>query len=163
MLSLLRNTKDMPASNKKTLPPFSLRLTPEERAQLENDAAGMSLGAYIRSRLFDSSVPKRRIRNKFPVKDHHKLAKVLGELGRSRMANNLNQLAKAVNRGILDVTPETEQAIRNSCSDIRWMRHVLMAAMGLIEEKNHDSERLATWWGQATGNAPSKGRRKRAC
>ena len=106
MLSLLRNTKDMPASNKKTLPPFSLRLTPEERVQLEKDAAGMSLGAYIRSRLFDSTVPKRRTRNKFPVKDHKELAKVLSELGRSQLANNLNQLARAVNRGTLDVTPE---------------------------------------------------------
>ncbi|GJL64922.1 MAG: hypothetical protein NPIRA04_35760 [Nitrospirales bacterium] len=153
----------MPASNKKTLPPFSLRLTPEERAQLEKDAAGMSLGAYIRSRLFDSSVPKRQVRNKFPVKDHQELAKVLGELGRSRLANNLNQLAKAVNRGTLEVTPETQKSIHDGCSDIRWMRHVLMAAMGLKEEKNNDPERLATWWGQATGSAPSKGRRKRAC
>ena len=121
----------MPATNKKTLPPFSLRLTPEERAQIEKDAAGMSLGAYIRSCLFDSSVPKRRVRNKFPVKDHQELAKVLGKLGRSRLANNLNQLAKAMNRGTLEITPETEQVIHDACSDIRWMRHILMAAMGL--------------------------------
>ena len=153
----------MPAPNKKTLPPFSLRLTPEERARLEQEATGMSLGAYIRSRLFDSSVPKRRTRNKFPVKDHEELAKVLGELGRSRLANNLNQLAKAVNSGTLEVTPETERSIQNACSDIRWMRHVLMAAMGLQVENYHDPERLATWWGQATGSSPSEGRRKRAC
>ncbi len=141
----------MPASNKKTLPPFSLRLTPVERAQLENDAAGMSLGAYIRSRLFDSSVPKRRTRNKHPVKDHQELAKVLGELGKSRLANNLNQLAKAANTGSLEVTPKTEQALQQACSDIHWMRHVLMTAMGLTEEKNHDPERLTAWWSQATG------------
>ncbi|GJL65642.1 MAG: hypothetical protein NPIRA05_06130 [Nitrospirales bacterium] len=153
----------MTASKKKTPSPFSLRLTLEERTQLERDAAGMSLGAYIRSGLFGSSVPKRRVRNKFPVKDHQELAKVLGELGRSRLANNLNQLATAVNRGTLDITPETEQAIRDGCSDISWMRHVLMVALGLIAEKDHDSERLATWWGQATGRAPSKSRRKRAC
>ncbi len=34
-------------------PPFSLRLTFEERAKIEVDAAGMSLGGYIRSRLLD--------------------------------------------------------------------------------------------------------------
>ena len=155
--------KDMPAPKKKQIPPFSLRLTPEERTQLEKDAAGMSLGAYIRSRLFETSTPKRRTRNKYPVKDHQELAKVLGELGRSRLANNMNQLAKAVNKGILEVTPETEQAISNGSSDIRWMRHVLMAALGLIVEKDHDSERLTTRWGQATGCTPTKNRRKRAC
>jgi hypothetical protein len=149
--SILRKAKDMPASNKKPLPPFSLRLTPEERAQLDKDAAGMSLGAHIRSRLFDSSVSKRRTRNKHPVKDHQELAKVLGELGRSRLANNMNQLAKAMNEGSLEISTETEKAIRDGCSDIRWMRHVLMTAMGLIEANNHDPERLTTWWSQATG------------
>lgn len=37
--------------SKGRLPPFSLRLKFEERAQLEADAAGMPLGAYVRSRL----------------------------------------------------------------------------------------------------------------
>lgn len=121
----------MPASNNKTLPPFSLRLTPEERTQLEKDAAGMSLGAYIRFRLFDSSVSKRRTRNKQPVKDHEKLAKLLGELGKSRLSSNMNQLARAVNTGSLEVSPDTEKAIQQACADIHWMRQVLITAMGL--------------------------------
>ncbi|MGF1623944.1 MAG: plasmid mobilization relaxosome protein MobC [Alphaproteobacteria bacterium] len=37
---------------------------------------------------------------------------MLGELGRSRIANNLNQLARAANSGSLPVTPETVQAKR---------------------------------------------------
>lgn len=122
----------------KPLPPFSLRFTCEERAQLERDAAGMSLGAYIRSRIFDESLPKRRTRSKHPVKDHQELAKVLGELGRSRLANNLNQLAKAANSGSLEVSPDTERAIQDGCADIRWMRQVLMSALGLGPENGHD-------------------------
>ena len=88
-------------------PPFSLRLTFEERAALEQAAAGMPLGAYIRSRLFDGDLPPRRTRGKFPVKDQQALGKVLGELGKSRFANNLNQLARAANTGSLPVTPDT--------------------------------------------------------
>ncbi len=122
----------------KPLPPFSLRFTCEERAQLERDAAGMSLGAYIRSRIFDDTLPKRRTRGKHPVKDHEELAKVLGELGRSRLANNLNQLAKATNSGSLEVSPDTERAIKDGCADIRWMRQVLMSALGLGPENGHD-------------------------
>ena len=135
---LLYKKKEMPASDKKQIPPFSLRLTPEERLQLEQDAAGMSLGSYIRSRIFDENLPKRRTRNKHPVKDHQDLAKVLGELGRSRLANNLNQLAKAANSGSLEVSPDTEKAIRNACTEVRWMRWVLTSALGLLPEKSHD-------------------------
>ena len=128
----------MPSTEKKQLSPFSLRFTLEERAQLEREAIGLSIGAYIRSRLFDESIPKRRTRSKHPVKDHQELAKVLAELGRSRLANNLNQLAKAANSGSLEVTPDTEQALKQACSDIRWMRHVLMTALGLTPESRHD-------------------------
>ena len=128
-------TKDKP----KTPPPFSLRLTPEERVQLEKDAAGMSLGSYIRSRLFDKNIPTRRTRNIHPVKDHTELAKLLGELGRSRLANNLNQLAKAANSGSLEVSPDTEKALQNSCTDIQWMRHVLISALGLSPVFTNDS------------------------
>ncbi|MFQ5482461.1 MAG: hypothetical protein ACE5ER_06845 [Nitrospinaceae bacterium] len=131
--------KDNTLRQKISIPPFSLRLTPEERAQLEKDAAGMSLGAYIRSRLFDQTLPKRRTRGKHPVKDHQELGKLLGELSRFRLANNLNQLAKAVNTGSLEVSPDTEQAIQNGCSDIHWMRRTLIKALGMVPENDYDS------------------------
>lgn len=82
--------------------PLSLRLTPEDRERLESDAVGMSLGAYIRWRLFDPDRPPPRHRGKAPVKDHQALSAVLGQLGQSRIASNLNQLAKAANAGALD-------------------------------------------------------------
>ena len=75
------------------LTPFSLRLTFEERAQLEQDAADMALGAYIRERLFGEDVAPRKTRGKAPVKDYEALGRVLGALGSSRLSSNLNQLA----------------------------------------------------------------------
>ena len=129
----------MPDQPKKQDPPFSLRLTFEERAQLERDAAGMSLGAYIRSRIFDKNLPKRRTRGKNPVKDHQELGKLLGELGRSRIANNLNQLAKAVHTGSLEVSPDTEKALQDACTDIHWMRRTLISSLGMIPENDYDS------------------------
>lgn len=111
-------------------PPFSLRLTFEERARLERDAGGMPWGAYIRSRIFDGAPSKRRRRTKRPVKDQQALAKVLAELGKARLANNLNQLAKAVHTGSLPVTPDTEKAIREACAEVYWLRKTLMEALG---------------------------------
>lgn len=121
----------MPTSRKKGPAPFSLRLTPEERAQLERCASGMSVGSYIRERLLGDDAAPRRTRGRNPVKDHRALGEVLGELGRSRIASNLNQLARAVNTGSLPVTPETEAALREACEGIRELRSVLLRALGL--------------------------------
>lgn len=90
----------------------------------------MPLGAYVRSRLFDGPKP-RRTRGKRPVKDYQALGQLLGELGKSRLANNLNQIARAVNSGALPVTPETEKAVREACGEIAWLREKLMQALGL--------------------------------
>lgn len=111
--------------------PFSLRLSFEERAQLEKEAAGVPVGAYIRQRLFYGKESPRRTRGKRPVKDHAALGRVLGALGQSRLANNLNQMARAVNTGSLPVTPETEAAIRQACEDVRAIRRDLLIALGL--------------------------------
>ena len=115
----------------RTTPPFSLRLTFSERAKLERDAAGMSLGAYIRSRLLDPETVAPRKRGKFPVKDHQALAQLLGLLGQSRLANNVNQLAKAANTGSLPVTPDTEAALLTAVAEVSHMRQLLIQALDL--------------------------------
>ncbi|HTE14692.1 MAG TPA: plasmid mobilization relaxosome protein MobC [Burkholderiales bacterium] len=122
-VAILRDKRETP-------PPFSLRLTFEERAVLEKEAGNMPLGAYIRKRLFGSDERPRRTLRK-PVKDDQALAKLLGELGTLRLANNLNQLAKAANTGSLPVTNETEQALLTACEDVRQMRASLIAALGI--------------------------------
>ena len=114
-------------------PPFSLRLKFEERVQLEAEAAGMPLGAYVRSRLFDPNRPPSRRRRRSPVKDQQMLAQVLGKLGQSRLSSNLNQLARLANTGVLDVDPETEAALVRAANEIREMRQILIAALDLSE------------------------------
>jgi hypothetical protein len=74
--------------------PFSLRLTFEERAALEQAAGDMPLGAYIRAQVFKDGKTRKRRRYKRPVKDHQALGQLLGALGEARLANNLNQLAR---------------------------------------------------------------------
>jgi hypothetical protein len=108
-------------------PPFSLRLSFEERARLQTLADGEPLGSYIRDQLLQGK-PKRK---KHSVNDRAALLKVLGLLGQSRIANNLNQLAKAVNSGSLPVTPETETAIHEAAQDVMEMRRMLIDALGL--------------------------------
>lgn len=121
---------DMPDRPKRPAP-LSLRLTPEDRERLENAAAGMSLGSYIRWRVFDPASPPPRHRGKFPVKDHAALSALLGKLGASLAASNLNQLAKAANSGSLVLDPDIEAELRQALSDIADMRRLLLEALGL--------------------------------
>lgn len=116
--------------------PLSLRLTTEERRLLEIAAAGRSLSGYVRSCVFDESGPKRRNHKREPVEDEKALAQALGLLGQSRIANNLNQLARAANSGSLIVDEETRRNIEEAYEHVRAMRDSLVCSLGLIEERS---------------------------
>jgi hypothetical protein len=63
------------------------------------------------------------------------LAEVLACLGSARLANNLNQLAKAANTGALYCDAETKAELIRACDDVRAMRLLLMEALGLRRSK----------------------------
>lgn len=115
---------------KKRPAPFSIRLTEAERARLAMEAAGAPLGAYIKAKALGQA-PLRMRRTGHSVEDRQALAQALALLGRSRIANNLNQLAWAVNIGSLPITPETEEDLRDTLLAVQDMRRLLMEALGL--------------------------------
>jgi hypothetical protein len=86
----------------------------------------------------EAGEPRRSRRR--PVKDEAALARLLGELGNARLANNLNQLAKAANTGSLPVTPETVQAILTACQDVQAMRACLLAALGFRPQRDEEDQ-----------------------
>ena len=108
--------------------PFSIRLTPDERARLDNMAADVPIGAYIKSRLFGTD--QRAIRTRAPKADQRLLAQLLARLGQSGLASNFNQLARAANTGALLVDDETRDALNAACADVAAMRTALMQALG---------------------------------
>jgi len=110
--------------------PFSLRLTTEERKALDELADGQPLGAFIKDAIFEREV-RPRTRGARPVKDRAALAKLLGLLGQSRLSQNVNQLAKAVNTGSLPVNEDVHKALLESCGAIHAMRDLLLSALGL--------------------------------
>ncbi|MBL1146213.1 MAG: hypothetical protein D8M28_00770 [Proteobacteria bacterium] len=116
-------------SEKQNHPTFSLRLSPEERRELEVRAGRMPVGAYIRFMLFEMPSPRRKSRK--PPPDQEILRQLLTELAKARLANNLNQIAKASNSGLLPVTDETEQELNQACADVKLMRECLIKALGL--------------------------------
>ncbi len=116
-------------------PPFSMRLSKNERDFLDKHSGSQSWAAYIRERVFGQKAEKRR-KVKKPTVDSAMLALVLSELGQSRLASNINQLAKAANMGALDITPEIEKEIETACQEIQTMRALLIAALGVVPEQD---------------------------
>ena len=110
--------------------PFSIRLSSEDRARLTLEAGDVPLGAYIKGKVLGTASGTRKRRKMLAIKDREALAQTLALLGRSHLANNLNQIAHAVNIGVLPVTPETEEELRAALNDVRQVRHLLISALG---------------------------------
>ena len=117
-------------TGRKRLAPFSIRLTETERARLTEEASGTALGAYIKAKALGGPLPRRRSSGQ-PIQDQAALAQVLALLGRSHLANNLNQLAKLANTGSLPLTPEIASELLAAIEDVRDMRRLLLSALGL--------------------------------
>jgi len=118
---------------KKRLPPFSVRLTEQERAWLQGQAGGRPLGAYIKEKALSDAPVLQKSRRK-GSSDYAALGQALGGLGQSRLASNMNQIAKAANMGSLPVTPDLIQELHEACAEIRVMRMTLIAALGIKPE-----------------------------
>ena len=122
-----------PKGEKPETKPFSIRLTDGEKRLLLERAGRLPLGTFIRDLILAADVQARRVRWQNPVADHEALARVLAALGQSRLSSNLNQIAKAVNAGMLPLTAETEAELSEACSAVSAMRIKLMHALGLVK------------------------------
>lgn len=123
---------------KKRPAPFSIRFTEEERARLEYDAEGMAIGEYIKWRVFHESNPRRKVRNRRPIKDHVILARAIAMLGRSQLTQNMQVLADMARSGSLPVSNQTKAQIFQATEDIKAMRQMLVEAVGKKRKKPKD-------------------------
>ena len=120
-----------PSTNRRKTPsPLTLRLTVDERAKLEELAAGMTLSAYVRACVFAEETKRRKRRPKDVVADKKAIAEVLALLGQSRIASNLNQLAHHANLGILIVGDEEKADIAEATAHLQAIRGLLVQALG---------------------------------
>lgn len=118
----------------KSLPPFSIRLSAEERTRLVSEAAGAPLGTYIKAKALGAPLPSRVRRTGVSIEDRQALARVLALLGGSRLASNLNQLARLANSGALPLDPETGAELLDAVSIIREIRLLLLIALGMKDD-----------------------------
>jgi len=102
---------------------LTIRLTPDERAKIDEDAdrAGLTPGSYARQALMGAPTP-RQVRR--PPIERRELARLLGELG--HIGGNLNQIARGVNFGDgLDMYELT-----HVLADLGPVRDAILRALG---------------------------------
>ncbi|MEM9910706.1 MAG: plasmid mobilization relaxosome protein MobC [Pseudomonadota bacterium] len=118
-------------SNKRTrdCPRVTVRLSPDDHAKLTELANGMSLSVYMRAKALDDELPRRRASG-VPIEDRVAIAKIIGLLGQSRIANNLNQLAYHANVGALEFDDCAKEQIEEAYASIVDIRSMLLKALG---------------------------------
>jgi hypothetical protein len=94
--------------NRQRTQTVTVRLTPDERATLEelSSRSGLAAGAFMRAATFGNAGPRAQRR---PPIDHVALRQLLGELG--RVGNNINQIARSLNAGEAADMPELKEAM----------------------------------------------------
>lgn len=111
--------------------PFSIRLTKTEKDRLRERAGTIPLGIFIRNVVLGGEQAVSRAVRHQPLRNADSLGRLLGLLGQSRLASNLNQIAKAANLGALPVTAELEADLRQACAEVFEMRCLLLTALGV--------------------------------
>ncbi len=100
------------------------RCTPAQRAEVAELAArsGMSVGAYLLAVALGTPAPRAARR---PPIERRELARLLGETG--KIGSNVNQIARACNRGREDLSAPLLAPIQ---AELAMIRDALMAALG---------------------------------
>lgn len=111
-------------------PPLSVRLNDQEYEVIRARAGNLPLSTYVKQAALGEAAPVAR-RRPPASRDLRILAAILAALGQSRIANNLNQLAKAVHSGSLPVNPQTEADLTQACRDVGVIRRALLMVLGV--------------------------------
>ena len=119
---------------KKRRSPLSVRLSPEQRKQLERDAVGMSLNAYVLSRLFDDGGGMASKRRREPSNRDKAIARALRRLSHAGLAAYLASQIVAKDEGRIRLSKQEEDDLRHAYREIHAIRRDLMTGLGLLAD-----------------------------
>ncbi|WP_430415633.1 plasmid mobilization protein [Parasphingorhabdus sp.] len=107
--------------------PMSFRVTAREKAKIKKYAGDESVSRYLRDMALKGNSKRRSdITIKMDM-----AARLLGMLGQSELATNLQKIADAAEMGALPVTDELTEELRNACALILAIRIDLIEALGI--------------------------------
>lgn len=106
----------------------------DERAWLEENAAGQALSAHIKAVLFDENAPKGQKSPRLrAIKDCRKLALALGLLGQMNTLETLKRFLDSHEKRLF-IPSEIREEVSETCADIRLIRLYLIQVLGVKAE-----------------------------
>jgi len=128
LASFFNDASQVKKARKPKAKPFCIRLTDDERAELEKQAGKLPLGTFARKQLLGSkAVPrKKHSRVRHPKVSDKNLALVMALFGDQRISSNLNQLARHANMGTMDFDDYTLEQIQEACAAMIAVRNYLL-------------------------------------
>ncbi len=118
--------------------PVSIRFAFEEKAYLQEQAGSQSLSGYVRSQLLKDVKPRKKQRKKRrkPSLRKKQFTRLLGIFMNSRIAGNINQMAKQANSGSLNYAdPEIKAKLLEAFKHVADMRNALYKELGIKFEE----------------------------
>ncbi|UTW60238.1 hypothetical protein KFE96_07970 [Kordiimonas sp. SCSIO 12603] len=102
---------------------LSVRLNNDERAELQKRAGSEKLSTYVKRCVF----VKRKASGGM---SREQVALILAKLASCDLAGSMLEMAESSRLGVLVVSPDTEKALTQACTDIAHMRLMLMQGLG---------------------------------
>jgi len=111
---------------------LTIRLTPEERAQLEAKAGDRALSAFMRDLALERAARRKTAQHQ-PGDVTTALAQVLALLGRSGAVAGISALGTAAQNGVLEHDESTLARLDTGLDDLATIKHLLMKALRVSE------------------------------
>lgn len=120
----------MPHPNQDTR--LTIRLTPEELAQLEAKAGDRALSAFVRDLALERAARRKTAQHQ-PGDVTTALAQVLALLGRSGALTSLAAIGTAAQNGVLELDEVTLARLNTGLDDLAMIKRLLMKALRVAE------------------------------
>lgn len=111
-----------PKPRRRRLSPLSIRVTEDEKRQLEKLAGDQSINAYVRSKILGDKSKRNA-----PCRET--LARLLARMGETEIGPSLRTLARSAEIGALIVDAETKAQLNTALVAIITMRTELIKAL----------------------------------
>ncbi|MGJ8628264.1 MAG: hypothetical protein ACSHXB_14990 [Sulfitobacter sp.] len=112
---------------------ITLRLKPDEYAQLQAMSGNKPLSETARKRIFGETVSKRAVKTRRVNGDRKTFAKLLALLGPHDRVTAFKRIADQVENGVCDSDDETKALIRETRDWLKRIHTLLMKMLGVSE------------------------------
>ena len=114
-------------------PRLTIRLTPEEYAEVKTKAGAKPMASFARELLLEKARQRRAARARAVMRDQAAYARILAMLGTSTTVQAFSEAVRGAADGTLPTSDDIEASLDAVAADIAEIKRLLMRALGVAE------------------------------